>query len=256
MQSKRGATKDGRPVPGKGTVGAPKTTKAVSDYSVAEERVVRITLGDSVQDLGLRGAMVEIDLLGTGPEGFYRRLLAHPGGTDAEKVLTAADLLERIVAELQDARQIQRNQHDLTYWPRLLRLLQTAEELLRLSRVAGANPVATILEKAQRSLLLALKDRFGYDLPSWRGIEESITCALEWCTSLAGEVEMASHENQKAREEPTFGSLHDGPPNCRNLQDFAAGLSMASQAGLDLNNLEVGRGREGETACLIRGRLA
>lgn len=209
---------------------------------------LRITLAEEEPEDLAAGTVVEIDLLGDGLTGYYTRLLIDPPSSDADGVMVAAELLDQCVSELGQARPAA----DTDHWTALVRRLSVAEHLVANHRTDGAGPLVWLLDQVRARLLSAL--RHGVRQDSIRSlIASTLEMTLDRCNDLVEDATATIRRTREHFETVTYGPLHAGDPQVKNLEDFSRGLLLASRLGLDLNTLEVGRCYQGDIVATIRG---
>ena len=213
----------------------------------------RITLQGSVPGDLPAGAVVEIDLLGTGLPGYYARLLIDPPSSDADGVLVAAEILERCVTELEESRSLARAPADKPYWVAFVRRLSLAEMLISDYVSACTGALVRLVDHARAQLLLALRDDIRYSAETWVHFAGNLDLALERCNALAEQAKVTILERHERFESITYVPLDTAPQTVSNPEQLAEGLDLASHLGLDHSTIEVGHCYGGEVIAAIRG---
>ena len=219
--------------------------------SIADQAARRITLLDPVPEGMPPGALVEIDLIGDGQAGFYATLLLSPAGTGIDRTLSAAEFLERCLAEVKA-----RSRHpaaDTEHWEAFVRRLSEAEELISSSDHRAAGAVVWLVDKVCIKVLTALRDDLHFTDSTWNLIEGLTERALGWCQELAEDAAVRVVRVRESNTTPTYSPLSSSWHVINNPEDFTAGIHLAARLGLDLNTLQVGHCLNGDAVATLRG---
>ncbi|MCP4664451.1 MAG: hypothetical protein GY856_54400 [bacterium] len=220
--------------------------------SMADQAAQRITLMDPVPGGLQPGTLVEIDLLGDGQVRFYATLLLSASGNDIASVITAAEILERCLEEVQG-----RSCHspaDTKHWEAFARRLFEIQELVSISDHRSTGALIWLLEKLRIAVLSALRDDLHHTDSTWSLIESLLERALGWCQELAEDAAASVVRQQETNTTPTYSPLSTSwHIIINNPVEFTTGIHLAARLSLDLNTLQVGHCLNGDAVATLRG---